>query len=506
MSEEYEDRISRKDVPVSLEILERIRDKNGIEKSEKGTRKEWRTVHRKGKTFKQRFRVGTKEDTGYQIDFLKEEQRKKNILDKVSDPDIKFKYVDDGTISDKKYEILHAGYQYLGKYSDYLDGKSYHLMSNTIDSLVGSAANGIGEISARDFCDIVKKSIDDLVYQELESWERQLGDHGIRHIYGNINVLNKIFDEINRRVPDTITDKDRFNGVLTMIFHDLGYTCERSRSSIEGTKYHKEDGMKLFEHNRNKFEKFLGKDFDKVKGYILNHDTPDIDWDRDPVLSSISCADNLALFYREKLPKLFRDVPQSIELLTKMQKALKDKDDKKFDQYKQILYDNIDKTNFPEYTKYLLKKAAREVSPYTPKVTLSMLVGEIDKISFEKENGLEVAIKYNEFESKLSKLYDQGQSKFVKLAESFGVNDFDKTSFEFKRGNKTILKVYKTGKFVKIEINLTKLERGLRREKVPVHRKSGITYEYRRVGRREAPDTTRYTVPPGQEKEKKGDG
>ena len=58
----------------------------------------------------------------------------------------------------------------------------------------------------------------------------------------------------------------------------------------------------------------------------------------------------------------------------------------------------------------------------------------------------------------------------------------------------------------KIEINLTKLERGLRREKVPVHRKSGITYEYRRVGRREAPDTTRYTVPPGQEKEKKGDG
>lgn len=35
-----------------------------------------------------------------------------------------------------------------------------------------------------------------------------------------------------------------------------------------------------------------------------------------------------------------------------------------------------------------------------------------------------------------------------------------------------------------IEINLIKLERGLRREKVPVHRKSGINYEYRRVGRR----------------------
>jgi len=35
-----------------------------------------------------------------------------------------------------------------------------------------------------------------------------------------------------------------------------------------------------------------------------------------------------------------------------------------------------------------------------------------------------------------------------------------------------------------IEINLTKLEHGLRKEKVPVHRKSGVTYEYRRVGRK----------------------
>ena len=35
-----------------------------------------------------------------------------------------------------------------------------------------------------------------------------------------------------------------------------------------------------------------------------------------------------------------------------------------------------------------------------------------------------------------------------------------------------------------IEIDLSKFERGLRREKVPVHRKSGVNYEYRRVGRK----------------------
>jgi len=37
---------------------------------------------------------------------------------------------------------------------------------------------------------------------------------------------------------------------------------------------------------------------------------------------------------------------------------------------------------------------------------------------------------------------------------------------------------------------IEKLERGLRKEKVPVHRKSGITYEYRRVGRKEEEKTS----------------
>jgi hypothetical protein len=36
-----------------------------------------------------------------------------------------------------------------------------------------------------------------------------------------------------------------------------------------------------------------------------------------------------------------------------------------------------------------------------------------------------------------------------------------------------------------IEIDLSKLERGLRREKVKVRRKTGTTYEYRRIGRKE---------------------
>ena len=451
-------------------------------KVERGTHEGKVTVKRGGKVFQRKQRLGTKEKDGdegakddkkdevkkpdtsgeYKIDFKNEEMIKAAVLGNIGDSSVTFNKDMPGTIKENQYEILSESIDYIGKYSEYLDGKSYLLLSKISDTLIKSAADGIGDVDASDFCVLMEDSIDDIVYQELNSWERQLGDHGIRHIFGNIDIMNGIFDSLNKVSPDTISPKDKFNGVFTMIYHDLGYTSERSRSSIAGTKFHKEDGSVLFDNNKEKFSKFTGDDHDTIKDYILRHDTPDIDWDKAPVLSAISVADNLALFYKEKLPKLFRDVPGSIDLLTNMQKALQSDDNEGFEENKNLLYDGIDKTGLPDYTKYMLKKAAKEVSPYTPKVTLSMLTGEVSNINFDKDKKLDIEINYNDYESELSKLYDQGQSKFVKLAESFGVDDFETDHFHFEKDGKPILSVYRKGKTTKIEINTGSLAEAIR--------------------------------------------
>lgn len=85
------------------------------------------------------------------------------------------------------------------------------------------------------------------------------------------------------------------------------------------------------------------------------------------------------------------------------------------------------------------------------------LTGEVSDIRFDKNKNLNIEIEYNEYESKLSKLYDQGQSKFVKLAKSFGIENFETDQFHFKRGDKPILSVYRKGKITKIEINIGSL-------------------------------------------------
>ena len=468
MNKEYSKVISQSNVAVPQNILKRIKSSLlPLAKLERGTHEGRVKVTRKGKTFYRKQRLGRKDKDynvnaksaapdKYNIDFGKEASLKIEALSNVKESNENIGHVD-GVVKENKKEISTAVNDYLGLYADNLDGKSYHLVSNIMNRFIDAGSGIFGDLPSQEFCDLLQLSVDDIMYQELNSWSRQLGDHGIRHIYGNIDIMGKIFDSINSESPGTISEKDKLNGIMTMIWHDYGYTSERSRSSIEGTKYHKIDSGKFFKHRENIYRKFLGDDFDDVENYIINHDTPDIDWEDHPVLSAISCADNLALFYREKLPTLFRRVEGSIHLLEQMQFALRDNDDKKFNMFKAKLGGKIDNTNLPEYTKYLLKKAAKEVSPYTPKVILSMLTGEISDIGYTNKSGLNVKIKYNDFESKLSKLYDQGQSKFVKLAETFNIKDFEKDHFEFIKNGKVLLSLSKSGKFVKIEIDIGSL-------------------------------------------------
>lgn len=346
-----------------------------------------------------------------------------------------------GLLKDKWHKVSKYSTEHLDRYSDYIDGKTFSLTNRVITNQL-SLLNETTDISAHNAFRLSKDSIDKLIYQEMRSWERQLGDHGVRHIEGNLRIFNQIAEEFNA-AGGNISVKDSLLTYITMINHDLGYTTEPSRTSIEGTKYHHEFGEKLFEDQRDFFESFLSsEEYLRIKNYILYHDTPNLDWEKSPLLSAISISDNLALFHKEKLPKIFEAVPHSLSYLIKMQRALNAKDMPRFNVLRDKLEVQINKTNLPDYTKYLLKKASREVSPYTPKVTLSMLAGEIGKVVYSRIKGLDVTINYNDFESKLSKLYDQGQKKFVKLAEAFGITDFDTNKFEFIKDDKQILSVH----------------------------------------------------------------
>lgn len=391
----------------------------------------------------------TKEDRQKLVDYSKEKRTMGMFLSGLrSEDEVSPKL--EGRLNTQIEVVADFATEHLDRYSEFLDGKTFSLTNKVIRKQVQLLADTT-TISAVDAFKLSKDSVDKIIYQEMRSWERQLGDHGVRHIEGDIRIFNEIAKTFNA-AGGNISSRDTLLAYIALIHHDLGYTAEPSRLTLAGTKYHPEFSEKLFENEQVFFENLLGHDdYLKVKEFILKHDTADISWEKSPILTSISIADNLALFHREKLPRLFEKVRHSLSTLSKMQKALNKNNTPLFEKLKGNLFTEIDKTALPKYTKYLLKKAATEVSPYTPKVTLSMLAGEIGKLEYSKEAGLDIEIKHSLFEAELNKLYDQGQQKFVKLAQSFNITDFNKEKFDFIKNGEKILSVHRGFSKAKLE-------------------------------------------------------
>jgi len=249
-----------------------------------------------------------------------------------------------------------------------------------------------------------------MVFQEIESRRRQLGDHGIRHLTGNIIFKDQILDVI----PGKRSPEDKLMLDFVMLEHDIGYTSKASKENFGKT--HREDSAE-FISGETDYSKLFGEDKAKwMKEIIKTHDSGNMEWEKQPLESAIRLSDNLALFYPEKLPALFRSE----------------------------LNKNIDDSNLDKLLKRDLKMAVDEVFIKTGKFSLGLFAGTIDKISYDKKKGVAVDIKSNEYEKRLQILFDMGQSQFKKLADAYNINDKDlksKNEIQFKKGNKSLLNI-----------------------------------------------------------------
>lgn len=301
------------------------------------------------------------------------------------------------------------------------------------------------DVDAGELDTMMSEAVDNLVYQTQESYKRQLGDHGIRHIKGNIDTSNKVLDALENQDSKRKTSaKDRLMMSMTHVNHDLGYTAEPARMGFEHTGEHKEYSDGLFKDQMgDRYKKVFGEDgAKKMSEMISTHDSSDIDWDKDPLASSVRVGDNLSLYSGEKLPALFRLVDGSMDVLEKIHKGSTGKppDEDAVTKGREELIEKLKKSNLPGTMKQALANAAKEVSRFTPRFTLGMMGGHLDKMDFDGER-LSVKVKKDEYDERLQKMFDMGQSQFKKLAESYGIKDLSADRFDFKKDKKTVLEV-----------------------------------------------------------------
>ena len=111
---------------------------------------------------------------------------------------------------------------------------------------------------------VIQTTMENLVYQTNEAYTRQLGDHGIRHILGNIKTQNSLFDSLEK-AGKKISSKDKLMALMVQSNHDIGYATNPARDSFEYAGYHKEYSTQIVKDT-------LGADLESVfgkEGYFL---------------------------------------------------------------------------------------------------------------------------------------------------------------------------------------------------------------------------------------------
>ncbi len=330
----------------------------------------------------------------------------------------------------------------LATYAKYLPGDDVGFVRDFIDEqtefLEGALKEGAFKgAQAEKVNKLMMRAVDDLVYQTHESYKRQLGDHGARHIVSNIKTQNDAFKALEKSGVK-ISAKDKFMAAMVMVNHDLGYTAAPSKANVKYTGKHKEYSDEIFrtEYEDDYREVFDEDSLTRLKTLIKTHDSPEMDWENDPVGSSIRLADNLSLYSQEKLPGLFRLIPGGIDTLEEIGKAAKEKDQKKIDEVRAKLHKKIDDASIPAPLKKALKNAAEEVNVMTAKFTLGMLGGKLDKMEF-KDGTMQVHVKRDVYDERLQKLFDLGQRQFGKLADAYGISEEEaKKDKKFTFGDK----------------------------------------------------------------------
>lgn len=245
-----------------------------------------------------------------------------------------------------------------------------------------SEGGGMQDVTQEALDAYLQQDFKRLIYQQVQSRGRSLGDHGVRHLIGNAINSKKILDELqnggigSKNIDGTlngkkITGKDKLMAMSTMINHDIGYTLGQVALDAGKGGFHKSYSGLIAHEQSSRYQKIFGKDGKELmvgnvqtyengkpvlyneqgrlqqsqvyndsgqrilsqkqyqnckikhlkgkQGMIQYHDSSNYDWKNDPVRSAVSLSDCTSLFGVDKVQELFFNNDEAMKQITKMQ-------------------------------------------------------------------------------------------------------------------------------------------------------------------------------------------
>ncbi len=282
----------------------------------------------------------------------------------------------------------------------------------------------IAGITARELSDILNDWCDKLIYQELASRERAMGDRGVRRILGNVQFSDVLYDGFAR--DPTCSPKERLLARLIHVHQDLGYTAYAARVSFRGGRMHRAYSARIFSDELNRYRSlFTHSELNLAMHAIATHSLPELPFAHHRVMALVRVVDHLAPFAQYRIYKHFEDHKHLNPFLEAMRDAVTLRDWEAFIHAKQRFFAELPTTfDEPILVADLMASIAPFEKMFEP-VDLGPWAGEATKLGIdftENASGIvHATIRSESFAERFQILFDVQQSQLAAVARKSGV-------------------------------------------------------------------------------------
>ncbi len=259
-----------------------------------------------------------------------------------------------------------------------------------------------------------------LIYQELVSRRRGMGDRGIRRIAANIELAEALHAQLGNFGLGT--PRDRLMMRLIHVHQDLGHTAYAARVSYRGGRLHRAYGARIFTDEMNRFRPLLNpKELDLVRTSVATHSSEELPIAQEIVLSLVRAVDHLAPFAPYRVYKHLESVEGASDYLDDMLKRAQAGDGAKYGALRASLRRFLaETTELSEPLRDDIIADFRAIDRGADFIDIGQLGGQISGLGVEPMPPGRVAahVTRDAFTLKYQSLFDHQQDQLARMART----------------------------------------------------------------------------------------
>ncbi len=277
-------------------------------------------------------------------------------------------------------------------------------------------------VDAQTLHQLLQDLLHKLLYQELTSRRRAMGDRGIRRICANIDLAEQLYKQLRAR-PD-FSARERLLMRIIHVHQDLGHTAYAARVSFRGSKLHRAYGARIFHDELDRFRTLLHHDeLELVRAAIATHSSEELPFAQARVLALIRAVDHLAPFAPHRVFLHLAAEESLHDYLDDLLARARRQDLDAYRVAKEAFQIALADTGWPPALRDDVWAAFRPFERSVDLAELGALAGEVAELRLSLDGAGELCARLapSPFAARYQALFDVQQDQLLRLARTTGV-------------------------------------------------------------------------------------